>query len=360
MIRYARQQILPEVGTDGQARLASAHVLVVGAGGLGCPALLYLAGAGVGQITVVDPDTVSCSNLHRQILYTEADLGQPKADVAARTLRSRNTDVIVTPVAEALTPGNAPALLRGVDLVLDCADSFAVSYILSDACQSRGVALISASALGFSGYVAGFCSGAPSLRAVFPDLPSRAATCDTAGVMGPLVGTLGAMQAQLALSCLLDLSPSPLGQMMTLDLRTFRSGGFRFDSAPEPDSILEFIAAESTDPCDFAIDLRDTDEALIPFVAFAKRLTVPDLGPGGPVPNSGQRAVLCCRSGLRAWQAARLLQARWSGEILLVAMGDAPPVNLRDASAVPSHTTRPIPTDDAPAISPPNAPSLPN
>ncbi|KMK66196.1 HesA/MoeB/ThiF family protein [Puniceibacterium sp. IMCC21224] len=329
MNRYTRQQILPDVGVDGQARLTAAHLLVVGAGGLGCPALMYLAGAGVGRITIVDPDVVSRSNLHRQVLYTEGDVDHPKADRAATHLSARNSDIAIVPICASLTPATVGGFLDGVDAVLDCADSFAVSYVLSDACHARELPLFSASALGFAGYAGGFCGGAPSLRAVFPDLPAQAASCDTAGVMGPLVGTLGAMQAQMALSYLLALKPAPLGQMLTLDLRTFRSAGFRFDGAPEPERILSFVAPDSVTSDDFAVELRGEDEAPLPFVPHAARHVATDFGPGGPLPKPDQRTVLCCRSGLRAWTAARLLQARWPGEISLISMGDAPALTVK-------------------------------
>lgn len=322
MTRYSRQEILPEMGATGQARLSAAHVLVVGAGGLAAPALQYLVGAGVGRITLVDPDTVCLSNLHRQTLFREDQLGEPKAQAAADALTTLNSDVAVTALPVALTPSNATALVADASLVLDCADSFAASYILSDTCLAQNAPLITASVLGFTGYVGGFCGTAPSLRAVFPDLPDRAASCDTAGVMGPVVGTLGAMQAQMALSVLLGMDPSPLGQLITVDLRRFRTSGFRFDGAPEPDDMLSFIAPDTITATDYVVDLRGVAEAPMTVTPTATRLTVADFTTARPAPTAGQRAVLTCRSGLRAWQAARALQGYWNGDISLIAMGD--------------------------------------
>ncbi|WP_181164523.1 HesA/MoeB/ThiF family protein [Amaricoccus solimangrovi] len=318
MNRYARQMILPEVGPEGQARLAEARVLVVGAGGLGVPALQYLAGAGVGRITVVDPDVVERGNLHRQVMYGDVWLGRFKAEAAAGILRGLNPEVAVRPLVAALDPANAGGLVERADLVLDCADSFAVSYTLSDACLAAGRPLVSASALGLGGYAGGFCGGAPSLRAVFPDLPERAASCATAGILGPVVGLLGCLQARMALGVLLGLEPSPLGQLVTFD-EAMRFGGFRFDRAEEPADPLRFAAPEEIDAEDFVADLRGADEAP---VAVGARHPVDAFGPGGPRPAPGQRAVLVCRSGLRAWRAARRLRADWGGEIRLVAMGD--------------------------------------
>lgn len=322
-MRYARQEILPEIGTVGQARLQSSHAVIVGAGGLGCPALQYLVAAGLGQITIIDGDTISLTNLHRQTLYREDQTGALKADIAVETLRQLNSDCILESVPHALTPANAETLLADVNIVLDCADSFAVSYILSDVCEEKCLPLISASALKFNGYVGGFCGGAPSLRAVFPDLPERGATCATAGVLGPVVGTIGAMQAQMAIAQILGLGPAPLGQLITLDLRNYRFGGFRFDNAPEPTGTrLRFIAPHNINGNDFVVELRDVEEAPQPVSPKANRYSVDDFGPNGPTPNDGQRAVLCCRSGLRSWQAARRLQTYWNGEISLIAMGD--------------------------------------
>jgi len=322
MTRYARQVVLPEVGPEGQARLAAARVLVVGAGGLGAPVLQYLAGAGVGRVTVIDPDRVEAGNLHRQTIYAEADIGQPKAEAAAAFAERLNSEVAVRSVVARLDPGIVDALLAEADLAVDCADSFAASYVLSDTCLARGLPLVSASALGLSGYVGGFCGGAPSLRAVFPELPERAASCATAGVLGPVVGVLGSLQAQMALAVLLGLAPSPLGCLVTFDAQGFRLSGFRFDGAPEPDGpVLRFLAPDAIAPGDFVVDLRGADEAPRPVTPQALRLAVEDFGAEGPRPAPGQRAVLCCVTGLRSWRAARRLQAVWPGEITLVALG---------------------------------------
>ena len=318
MNRYARQMILPEIGAEGQARIGAAHLLVVGAGGLGVPAVQYLAAAGVGRITLVDPDIVEETNLHRQPIYGP-HIGRPKAVAATEFAHALNPQVRVTPRVEWLTPDNAPGLAADADLVLDCADSFAVSYILSDCCLAARKPLISASVLGLSGYVGGFCGTAPSLRAVFPDLPDSLATCATAGVLGPVVGMFGLIQAQMALALLIGLTPSPLGQLLRYDMQGFRSTSFRFDNAPEPDARFPFIAKNTLRPGDFVVDLRDTAEAPQPAAPHARRLTVEDFGPAGPIPAPGQRAVFACRSGLRAWRAADRLRPHWPGEIALLA-----------------------------------------
>ncbi|WP_230312507.1 HesA/MoeB/ThiF family protein [Paracoccus lichenicola] len=314
-MRYARQTVLPQIGTEGQARLAAAQVLVVGAGALGVPVLQYLTGAGVGCITLVDPDRAEISNLHRQPIYGR-HLGTPKAQAAAVEMAVLNPDTTVMPLVARLDPANAPDLVARADLVLDCADSFAATYALSDACLAANRPLIAASVLGTQGFAGGFCGGAPSFRAVFPDLPAQAGTCATAGVMGPMAGLIGALQAQMAMAVLLGLRPTPLGQMIRFD--GLRPASFRFDGAPEPETGHRFIAASQMRPDDLAVDLRGPEESPLPFVPHALRQ------PDRLHPAEGQRVVFACRSGLRAWTAADRLRRDWPGEIALIALGDAP------------------------------------
>ncbi|WP_170404892.1 HesA/MoeB/ThiF family protein [Ruegeria arenilitoris] len=316
MNRYTRQMILPEVGAEGQARLSAARVLVVGAGGLTAPVLPLLVGAGVGHLTIMDRDEVALSNLHRQTLFTEADSGRPKVEVAADRCRGLNGEVTVSAVKQALTSENAAGFVEQADLVLDCADSYAASYILSDTCLALGKPLISASVLGLAGYVGGFCGGAPSLRAVFPDAPDSGASCATSGVLGPVVGMIGAMQAQMALNLILGLQPSPLGQMVQVDARTFRSTAFRFDKAPEPARHFSFISSSQLMDGDLIVELRGPDEAPDPVHPNARRASMRDLK---PEPNKRKRLALCCATGLRAWRAAEEMQPDWPGEIVLVA-----------------------------------------
>lgn len=320
MSRYARQVAVPEFGTVGQDRLAAAHVLVVGAGGLAAPVLQYLAGAGVGRITLMDDDRVSLSNLHRQTLFRMADIGQFKARVAAAQMAALNPDCTISAVLEPLDPLNAPAQVATANLVLDCADSFAASYMLSDSCLAQGTPLISASIVGTSGYVGGFCGGAPSLRALFPDLPDRLGNCDADGVLGPSVGVIGSLQAQMALAVLAGIEPDPLGQLVTFEANGHRFGGFRFDAAPEPEDGFRFIAPRQIKPDDWLIDLRAETESG-PALPDATRLGVADFDRPETRPDSA-RAVLACRSGLRSWQAATRLRAHWDGEINLIALGD--------------------------------------
>lgn len=314
MSRYIRQIQLLGVGPSGQSKLACARVLVVGAGGLGCTVIPALAGAGVGQLTLIDPDTIELTNLHRQTLYTIADIGTPKATAAARRVQALNPDCCPLPLFARLDPANAPGLIAAADVIVDAADSFAVTYTLSDLCLSAGKPLISASVIGQSGYAGGFCGTAPSYRAVFPDLPAQAASCATAGVLGPVVAALGAVQAQMVLAQLIGLQPSPLGRVITLDLASWRPGSFSFAGAAEAPGI-GFVAASQITPDDTVIDLRPGSVKPLP----GRQTVAPADLTHWPIPAG--RIVLCCASGLRAWRGAQVLAGRGATVLALLADG---------------------------------------
>lgn len=319
--RYVRQIVLPEVGLAGQERLSRASVLVVGAGGLGCPVLQYLAGAGVGRIVVVDHDRVEETNLHRQPIYAMADIGKAKADAAAVALRRFNPQIRVEAVVARLTPQNVSPLVSAADVIVDAADSFAVSYMLSDACLVAGKPLVSASVIGLSGYAGVFCGGAPSYRAVFPEVSVDGATCATAGVLGSAVALLGALQAHLTLHLLLGLEPSVLGRIVTFDAKRLAFGGFSFAGCPEPEGGIPFIAPESVEPGDLVVDLRSLEEAPQSPFAGARRLSVPEIERLLEESPADRRIVLCCRSGQRALAAADRLRQAGLDKLALVALG---------------------------------------
>lgn len=320
--RYARQMALPQVGVEGQARLAAARVLVVGAGGLGCPVLAGLVGAGVGRVVLLDPDRVAESNLHRQPLYGVGDVGAFKALAARAALLRLNPGVKVRALAERLTPANVEPLIADADVVVDAADSLAATYVLSDACRQFGKPLVSASVTGLAGYVGAFCGGGPSYRAVFPAPPARDLTCASGGVLGTTVAVVGALQAQVTLQLLLAMAPSPLGRLVSFDAARLTFGGFDFSHAAEPSDFAPFIATSAVTNGDLVIDLRALDEAAVSPFAGALRLTIDtvDTLTCGRPPDG--RVVLCCRSGLRAWRAATRLAEAGMTRLALVALGD--------------------------------------
>lgn len=318
MSRYDRQVCLPEIGPDGQSRLGQSTALVVGAGGLGSTILPLLAGAGVGRIRVFDPDVVEEGNLHRQTLFRMSDIGRSKAHVARDALKGLNPECRIEAVAERMDPMLGRREVPHADIVVDAADAFAVTYALSDICRDAGVPFISASVLARNGYVGGFCAGAPSYRSVFPDLPAALATCGTVGVMGPVVAVLGALQAQMALSALMGHAPSPLGQMITVDLESWRMGSFRFDGAGEPphaDTLV--LGPQDLMPSDVVIELRDETEASSLAVAQARRMDRKALE--AFVPDPHRRVVFICSTGLRAWRAARALSERHGNATAILA-----------------------------------------
>lgn len=317
MERYQRQMMLPEVGEDGQRKLRNARVVVVGAGGLSATLLPQLVGAGVGHIRLYDDDEVALHNLHRQTLFTLQDIGQPKVLSAQQALQQRNPEVQIDALQQSLSASNVQQALAQCDLVIDAADNFAVTYQLSDACMLTGIPLISASVLRRQGYVGGFCGGAPSYRAVFPRLPSSAANCNTAGVMGPAVAALGAMQAQMALSVLLELQPSPLGCLVNCDFVNWHFRPFRFDQAEEPQQVVPFIDRQLLAADDCIVELRSHEEAPVSVAEGVERLLPQAIATWQP--PTQQRIVLVCASGIRAAQAASVLAQRGFNQLAILA-----------------------------------------
>lgn len=214
--RYARHLVLKEVGGPGQQRLKAASVLIVGAGGVGAPAALYLAAAGVGRIALVDGDAVALSNLQRQILYAEADIGRAKTEAARERLAALNADVVVEAFSARLTPDNAVDLVRGRDLVMDGTDSFAARAVVNRACVAAGVPLI-AGALGrWDGQVALF-RGRPCWACFAPDRGEEGDLCAVYGVVGALAGVVGSAAALLAVRTLVGAGEDAAGRLMLFD-----------------------------------------------------------------------------------------------------------------------------------------------
>ena len=219
--RYSRQLVLPEWGAAAQLALSEASVLVIGAGALGSPVALYLAGAGVGRMGLVDDDEVELSNLHRQLLHFTPDLGVPKAESGAAKLRYLNPDVLVEPYRMRVDEGNVSALLEGQDLVVDCSDSFATRYAVNAACCAARVPLVEAGVLGMSGLVMSIRPGRTACyRCAFPSAPDDAPRCADAGVLGPAAGVVGSLQALEAMKLLTGVAPAIADGFLSVDLAT--------------------------------------------------------------------------------------------------------------------------------------------
>jgi molybdopterin/thiamine biosynthesis adenylyltransferase len=217
--RYSRQLVLPEWSEAAQQELAAASVLVVGAGALGSPVAMYLAGAGAGRLGIVDADDVELSNLQRQLLHFTPDLGVPKAHSAAAKLGFLNPEVVVEPYQVRLEPENAAGLIEGADLVVDCSDSFETRYAVNAACCAARIPLVEAGVLGMSGLVMGIRPGEGACyRCAFPAPPPDAPSCATAGVLGPAAGVIGSLQALEALKLLTGVGEPLAGAFLQVDL----------------------------------------------------------------------------------------------------------------------------------------------
>jgi molybdopterin/thiamine biosynthesis adenylyltransferase len=224
MERYSRQLLLPEWTEMSQIALRDASVLVIGAGALGSPVALYLAGAGVGRVGVVDDDDVEISNLHRQPLHFTPDVGEPKAESAAAKLRFLNPDIVVEAYRMRVDDTNAAGLVEGQDLVVDCSDSFATRYAVNKACCDAGIDLVEGGAVGWAGLVMTIVPQRTACyRCAFPIDPEAAPSCAEAGIAGPVAGVIGSLQALEALKLLTGAQPPLVDAFLNVDLATLET-----------------------------------------------------------------------------------------------------------------------------------------
>ncbi|BAQ97646.1 conserved hypothetical protein [Bifidobacterium bifidum ATCC 29521 = JCM 1255 = DSM 20456] len=218
--RYSRHLILKEIGVRGQKKLLAARVLVIGAGGLGSPAAMYLAAAGVGTIGIVDDDVVDLSNLQRQIIHGTGNVGMPKVESAAETVTSINPDVTVKPYHIRVSAGNIAELIAGYDVIVDAADNFSTKFLINDACVLAGKPYIYGGALRFEGQLMTYVPGrGPCYRCIFRDMPAagEVPSCKETGVLGAVVGVIGSMQAVEAVKLILGVGKPLTARLMTFD-----------------------------------------------------------------------------------------------------------------------------------------------
>lgn len=223
LIRYNRQMILPEIGIKGQEKLSSAKVLVVGAGGLGCPALLYLSAAGIGTIGIIDFDKIELHNLHRQILYSTEDVGKSKAFVAAEKLKKQNPNTNILVFDEMLSETNAEKIISQFDIVVDGSDNFLTRYLVNDTCVKLNLPLVYGSILKFEGQIAVFnYKGGKNLREIFPEPPNAedVPNCDENGVLGTLPGIIATIMAQEILKIILGMEVLK-NQLLIIDTKSW-------------------------------------------------------------------------------------------------------------------------------------------
>lgn len=318
--RYIRQTMLSEVSEDGQSRLNDTKILVVGAGGLGSSALQFLVGAGCCNITICDQDVVSQINLHRQTIYNENHIGLKKVEIAKSILCNLNSNCRISVIDNNINSENALQVIKDHKVILDCGDSFSLSYILSDTCYKLKKPFFTSSAIRFEGYVGGFCAEGPSLRSVFPDLPDDIENCNTAGILGPVVGVLGSMQAQMVINYILNLSPNPIGQMISINLKNYQFSSFRFDNATEPkQSNFKFISFNQIKENDLVIELRDKEELPFPKINNVIRIPIDEIEDKILQFDRNKHLIFVCKSGVRSWKAAKLIEEKWNNKISLIA-----------------------------------------
>jgi len=337
MDRYGRQTILPSFGPGGQEKLSKSRVLVIGAGGLGSPASLYLAAAGVGHLTLVDPDTVDLTNLHRQILYKEVDIGNPKSVTARKALRALNQDIEIQAEAKWFDEDSAPRLTEGHDLIVDCSDNFDTRIIASRMSLRFRLPLIQASVAKFEGQLSVFSGGgAPCYRCLFPVFPV-AQNCAEGGVLGALPGIMGSYQALEGIRILTGFGQPSFGTIQKFDALSNRwtklhisaKPGCEFCSPPgrrdleiEKASKQNMSNASETDiqiqPSEVARRLAEGEPVLLLDVREPEERVIANLGgefiPLGELTSRVESLdpsaewIVYCHHGVRSLQAAVFLR----------------------------------------------------
>lgn len=338
--RYRRQITLDQIGVIGQRRLRAASVLVVGAGGLGTPALQYLAGAGIGTLGIIDDDVVDLSNLHRQVIHGTDRLGQGKVDSAGDAVARLNPEVTVHRHRERLAPESAVALFEKYDLVIDGADNFATRYVVADAGELTGTPVVWGAVLRGHGQVSVFWPGHGALyRDVFPDppAPGAAPSCAEAGVLGTLPGLLGTIMAAQAIQLITGTGQPLVGRLLLWDEATSTSRTLRIEPDPAREPVRsiqvpvaldpacrtdEPTAAETVDAAKLrgllgtgvlVVDVREPWEFAAGAIAGAVNVplaTVLETG-AGALP-AGDDVVLYCQGGVRSARALRRLREDWA------------------------------------------------
>jgi molybdopterin/thiamine biosynthesis adenylyltransferase len=236
LLRYSRQIMLPQVDVAGQEKLLVSHALVIGAGGLGSPAAIYLAAAGIGQLSIVDDDVVELSNLQRQILHHDADIGKQKTVSAREMLATINPDVTVIAIPERLQGENLDSVIDSVDVVLDCSDNFATRFAVNAACVKHRTPLVSGAAVRLEGQLAVFLPGrenSPCYNCLYREGGEEDQTCSGNGVLSPIVGIIGSLQAMEAIKVILGLGETLSGRLVLFDAMTHEWRTLKVPRDPE-------------------------------------------------------------------------------------------------------------------------------
>lgn len=337
--RYNRQMILPELGLAGQQKLKNAKILMIGAGGLGCPVLQYLAAAGVGEIGIIDDDLVDESNLHRQILYNHEDIGLKKAIVAAQKLQKLNPFIKIEAFTERLNAENAPSIFVNYDLIVDGSDNFSTRYLVNDTCVGLNKTLVFGSIFKFEGQISVFnYQGGPQYRDIFTEAPpeNEVPNCAEIGVLGVLPGMVGILMANEAIKVITGIGTILSGKLLIINTLDYQIQLFEFKAAKQvnkPDkkttittdkqgidvSTLQNYLRENPNDY-FLIDVRENYEfedfniggVNIPIYELLERLT--------EIPEN-RVLVFCCQSSQRSKMAIEIIKPYYKGNMLYLING---------------------------------------
>jgi sulfur-carrier protein adenylyltransferase/sulfurtransferase len=342
--RYSRQLILPDFGIQGQQALVQAKVLVIGAGGLGCPVLQYLTAMGVGLLGIVDDDVVSMSNLHRQILYGVDDIGKAKVDVAAQKLAFLNSEIVIKSYKTKLTQANAFDIISDYDVVADCSDNFATRYMVNDACVILKKPMVYAAVSGYEGQLSTFnlslggdlFSG--NYRDIYPTMPREGEiqNCAEAGILGVLSGILGAMQASEVVKIISGVGQPLCNKLLCYNMKSQQTTSFEFNIVADkicPKNKQEFLEKDYESSCDIedisveidqptfdammkdgntiCVDVRCHDELPMIHQLNHQKIVLSDLSSHFNLLENGN-VIFICQSGKRSLEALRMAKAHFN------------------------------------------------
>lgn len=339
--RYNRQIILPEIGNEGQDKLAKAKVLVIGAGGLGAVILPYLAAAGVGEIGIVDDDVIEISNLHRQVIYKSSAVGKSKAEEAKLMIAELNPLVKVNAIAERLSGKNAITLFEKYDIIVDATDNIAIKYLINDTCIITNKPMVYGSIFRFQGQVSIFnYQNGPTYRCLFPDENTQSLNCEDAGVIGITVGIIGMLQANEVIKMIIGIGEILSGKILVYNILNNEQLKYDFEKNTTlvmnaeifrkkyntvENQVEEILAESILDKIDndevLFLDVRNEDE--LPKMNFKNRIQIPLLHLENDIEklNPNQTIYVFCQSGIRSKKAVEMLQKHQFKNIKSIAGG---------------------------------------
>ncbi|MEN2487296.1 HesA/MoeB/ThiF family protein [Flavobacterium sp. B11] len=337
--RYNRQAILPEIGVEGQYKLSKAKVLVIGAGGLGAAVLPYLAGAGVGEIGIVDDDVIDVSNLHRQVIYKTSAVGKSKAEEAKMMISELNPEIKVNAFSEKLSGRNAISLFEKYDIIVDATDNISIKYLINDACIVTNKPMVYGSIFRFQGQVSVFnYQNGPTYRCLYPDENSNAANCEDAGVIGISVGIIGMFQANEVIKMILGVGEVLSGKILVYTILNNEQQKYDFEKS-DVQSIsretfeekynkteikeinFESVLDEINNDEVLFLDVRNIDES--PKISLQNQIQIPLMHLEKEIEklDKSQKIYVFCQSGIRSKIAAELLQKHQFKNIKSIAGG---------------------------------------